>query len=379
MSATKGMPLSGVRVVDFTHHAAGPMCTMLLGDYGAEIIKIEPPEGEAFRTSGTVRVAGEHVGFLALNRAKKSVVLDLKTPEGIAAARNIASHSDVVVENWRPGVADRLGLGYEALRELRPAIVYCSISGFGQKGPQSRRPAYAPIVHAASGYDLAQVEYQGGGKPPNTATYTADVFGGMSAFAAIQSALFRRERTGEGQYIDVSLLDGMLNILVAEAQEWQAPQNREARVYPPLTCTDGFLVVAPTSQKNFEGVCEVIGKPEWLCDPRFDGTIARERNWAVLMTLIEEWTRTHAAAECEARLMAAGVPCTRYLTVQEAMQSDQMRARGGAVPVRDPVGEYLVPSAPFQMPGLDAQPRPHVPQLGEHTQAVLSRLGAKAA
>ena len=370
-------PLHGVRVLDLTNMLSGPYCTRLLADMGAEVIKVEPPHGDHNRGRRPVR-NGSSAFFGQLNCGKHSVVLDLKTPAGIAAARAIAARCDVVVENWRPGVADRLGVGYKAVCELRPAVVYCSISGFGQKGPQSRRPAYAPIVHAASGFDLAQMEYQGGGKPQNTATYTADVFGGMSAFAAIQSALFRRERTGEGQYIDVALLDGMLNILVAECQEWQAPTPTKSRVYPPLACDDGFIVIAPTSQKNFEALCGVIGRREWLTDPRYTSTVTREHNWAELMSSIEEWTRQRSAAECESLLMAAGVPCARYLSVEQAMQSEQVRARGATTQVRDAAGAYAIPNAPFQMPGLNAAPRPHVPALGEHTAEVLARYATSA-
>ena len=365
-------PLQGLKVMDLTNMLSGPYCTRLLADLGAEVIKIEPPHGDHNRGRRPVR-DGHSSFFGQLNCGKKSVVLDLKNADGIASARAIAAHCDVLVENWRPGVADRLGLGYGKVRELRPAIVYCSISGFGQQGPDSRRPAYAPIVHAASGFDLAQVEYQGGGKPQNTATYTADVFGGMSAFAAIQAALFRRERTGEGQYIDVALLDGMLNILVGECQEWQAPSPAKCRVYPPLAANDGFIVIAPTSQKNFEALCSVTGRPGWLRDPRFVSTVTRERNWTELMGLIEEWTREHSSVDCERQLMEAGVPCTRYLSVQQAMQSDQLKARGSMARVSDPAGEYLVPGAPFQMPGLHAAPRPEVPGLGEHTASVLAQ------
>ena len=375
-AALQAGPLQGVKVLDLTNMLSGPYCTRLLADLGAEVIKVEPPHGDHNRGRRPVR-AGHSSFFGQLNCGKKSVVLDLKSADGLAAAQAIAAQCDVVVENWRPGVAERLGLGFEKVRALRPAIVYCSISGFGQKGPDSRRPAYAPIVHAASGFDLAQVEYQGGGKPQNTATYTADVFGGMSAFAAIQAALFRRERTGEGQYIDVALLDGMLNILVGECQEWQAPSPAVSRVYPPLTCSDGFIVIAPTSQKNFEALCGVIDRPEWLGDPRFVSTVTRERHWAELMSLIEGWTREHGSAECERRLMDAGVPCTRYLTVQQAMQSEQVNARGSMALVSDPAGEYLVPGAPFQMPGLQAAPRREVPALGEHTESVLAQYAVK--
>ena len=371
-------PLDGVRVLDLTNMLSGPYCTRLLADLGAEVIKVEPVHGDHNRGRRPVR-DGHSRFFGHLNCGKKSVVLNLKTAQGIAAALAIARQSDIVVENWRPGVADRLGIGYEAVKALKGDIVYCSISGFGQTGPSARRPAYAPIIHAASGFDLAQVEYQGGGKPQNTATYTADVFGGMSAFAAIQAALFHRSRTGEGQYIDVALLDGMLNILVAECQEWQAPTPAKSRVYPPLQAGDGFIVIAPTSQKNFEGLVKVIGHEEWLADPRFISTVTREKNWAEMMTLIEAWTREHTSAECEKRLMAMGVPCTRYQTAHEAMDSPQVRARGAVTQIEDPSGAYLVPNAPFQLPGLYAAPRPGVPGLGADTESVLAELAGLTA
>ena len=364
-------PLDGIRVLDLTNMLSGPYCTRLLADLGAEIVKVEPPHGDHNRGRRPVR-DGHSSFFGQLNCGKKSVVLNLKTAAGIEAALAIARHSDVVVENWRPGVAARLGLGYEAVRALRPDVVYCSISGFGQTGPSAQRPAYAPIIHAASGFDLAQVEYQGGGKPQNTATYTADVFGGMSAFAAIQAALFHRCRTGDGQYLDVALLDGMLNILVAECQEWQAPTDAKSRVYPPLQASDGFIVIAPTSQKNFEGLVKVIGRDDWLADPRFITTVTREKNWAELMDLIEEWSRQRPAAECEERLTAMGVPCTRYRSVREAMSSPQVRARGSITEVADAAGAYLVPNAPFRMPGLHASPRREVPSLGADTESVLT-------
>ena len=366
-------PLDGVRVLDLTNMLSGPYCTRLLADLGAEVIKVEPLQGDHNRGRRPVR-QGHSSFFGHLNCGKKSVVLNLKNPAGQAAALALARQCDVVVENWRPGVADRLGLGYEAVRALRADVVYCSISGFGQKGPSAGRPAYAPIIHAASGFDLAQVEYQGGGKPQNTATYTADVFGGMSAFAAIQAALFHRQRCGQGQYIDVALLDGMLNILVAECQEWQAPTPAASRVYPPLQALDGFIVIAPTSQKNFDALTRVIGREDWLADPRFVSTVTRERHWAELMRLIEDWTRQHQAADAERRLVAAGVPCTRYLSVQEALSSEQLRARGATGTVRDAVGEYLVPHAPFQMPGLHTAPRRDVPALGAHSDTVLAEL-----
>jgi crotonobetainyl-CoA:carnitine CoA-transferase CaiB-like acyl-CoA transferase len=363
-------PLDGLRVLDFTNMLSGPYCTRLLADLGAEVIKVEPPAGDHNRTRRPVR-KGYSSFFGHLNCGKKSIVLDLKSTDGRDAAVGLARKSDIIVENWRPGVADRLGVGYKAVAQSNPKVIYCSISGFGQTGPTSQRPAYAPIVHAASGFDLAQVQCQGGGRPANTATFIADVFGGMSAFAAVQTALFNLKQTGRGQFIDVALMDAMLNLLVYECQEAQAPTNEKIRVYQPLKTLDGYVVAAPTSQKNFEQLATTVGHAEWIEDPRFAKTREREANWAELMDLIEQWTRTRSGQECEDVLLAGGVPCTRYRTVEEAMSDPQMRSRGGMSRVKDRVGEYWVPNAPFQMPGLNTAARPHVPELGENTVEVL--------
>lgn len=368
---TSNSPLQDVRVLDFTNMLSGPYCTRLLADLGAVVIKVEPPSGDHNRTRRPVR-DGHSSFFGHLNCGKQSIVLDLKSKAGHAAATGLAAKSDVIVENWRPGVADRLGVGYKGVALINPKIVYCSISGFGQQGPISQRPAYAPIIHAASGFDLAQMEYQAGTRPGNTATYVADVFGGMAAFGAIQSALFHRERTGKGQYIDVALLDCMLNILVSECQEVQAPSGEKTRVYPPLKTRDGFVVVAPTSQKNFEQLTGVVGHPEWLSNSRFTTSGTREKNWSELMELIEHWTRERSGQQCEDLLVAGGVPCTRYKTVSEAMADPQLKARGALTAITDGAGEYWVPNAPFQMPGLATAPRAGVPQLGESTVEILA-------
>lgn len=366
-------PLAGVRVLDFTNMLSGPYCTRLLADHGADVIKVEPPAGDHNRSRRPVR-EGHSSFFGHLNCGKRSVILNLKSDAGRAAAIALTKKCDVIVENWRPGVADRLGVGYKAVAQNNPRIVYCSISGFGQNGPSATRPAYAPIIHAASGFDLAQMEYQGGKRPANTATYIADVFGGMSAYAAIQTALFHRERSGRGQFVDTALLDCMLNILVSEFQETQAPSDERQRVYPPLKSLDGYVVVAPTSQKNFEQLTRTVGRPEWLEDPRFKSSRTRERNWSELMELIEQWSSLLPGAEVEALLQAGGVPCTRYKTVAEAMADPQIQARGALTRVRDAAGEYWVPNAPFQMPGLDTKARIRVPGLGEDGNEILGDL-----
>ncbi len=366
-------PLAGIRVLDFTNMLSGPYCTRLLADLGAEVIKVEPPAGDHNRSRRPVR-KGSSSFFGHLNCGKRSIVLDLKSNAGRDAAIGLSKLSDVIVENWRPGVADRLGVGYQALSALQPRLIYCSVSGFGQTGPIAQRPAYAPIVHAASGFDLAQVEYQGGGRPANTATFIADVFGGMSAFGAVQTALFRRGQNGRGQFIDVALMDCMLNLLVYECQEAQAPSDEKIRVYQPLKTRDGYIVVAPTSQKNFEQLAHAVGHSEWITDRRFAKTRTREAHWSELMECIESWTCERAGVDCETVLLEGGVPCTRYRTVAEAMNDPQTQARGALTRVRDKVGEYWVPNAPFQMPGLDIAAKPRVPELGEDTHAVLGSL-----
>ena len=366
-------PLHGVRVLDFTNMLSGPYCTRLLTDMGAQVIKIEPPAGDHNRHRRPVR-NGHSSFFGHLNCGKKSVVLDLKCDAGRAAALKLAAKCDVLVENWRPGVAARLGLAYQAVDCVNPRLIYCSISGFGQEGPNAQRAAYAPILHAASGYDLAHVEYQGGGRPPNSAAYIADILGGMSAFAAIQTALFRRQQTARGQYIDVALMDCMLNLMINEFQESQAPSNIKLRVYQPLQTNDGYIAAAPTSQRNFEQLAHAVGHPEWLSDPRFAQTPTRETHWSEFMSAIEEWTRTRTGEECERMLLEAGVPCTRYRTVAEAMADPQIAQRGSLARVKDEAGSYWVPNAPFQMPGLEIAASPDVPLLGSSTIQVLTDL-----
>jgi crotonobetainyl-CoA:carnitine CoA-transferase CaiB-like acyl-CoA transferase len=366
-------PLAHLRILDFTNMLSGPYCTRLLSDMGAEVIKIEPPEGDHNRHRRPLR--NGHSSFFAhLNAGKKSVVLNLKSARDKAAALKLVEQCDVLVENWRPGVAKRLGLDYDTLSQRNPRLVFCSISGFGQRGPNAQRPAFAPILHAASGYDLACLGYQGGergDKPLKNAAFVADVLGGMSAFAAIQTALLHRHQTGRGQYIDVALMDCMLNLMMIEVQDAQFPPKENQRVYQPLATQDGYIVMAPTSQRNFEQLAATLQRQDWLTDARFAQLAVREAHWDEFMAEIELWTRQHTSEQCERVLMDAGIPCSRYKTVAEAMSDPHTVARGAMGRVRDAVGEIAVPNAPFQMPGLATQVRAHVPALGEHNRELL--------
>src|SRR3984893_18170393 len=222
-------PLDRVRVVDFTTTIAGPHCTRLLADLGAEVIKLEASEGDMMRSRPPLR-DGASTSFGQLNTGKKSVILDLKRPEAVAIVKRLVATADVVVENFRPGVMQRFGLDYPVLRAAKPDLVYCAISGYGQTGPSAELPAYAPVIHASSGFDLAQIAYQGVDRRPGyCGIYIAEVLTGTYAFGAIMAALYQRRETGEGQLIDVSMLESMLSLTLSEIQAAQfavAPPGR---------------------------------------------------------------------------------------------------------------------------------------------------------
>ncbi|SKA34140.1 Crotonobetainyl-CoA:carnitine CoA-transferase CaiB [Enhydrobacter aerosaccus] len=359
-------PLAGMRVVDFTSMIAGPYCARLLADCGAEVLKIEEPHGDHMRSRPPLR-DGHSAYFGHLNAGKKSLVLDLKSDTGRKAALELVKGSDVVLENFRPGVMRRLGLDYAALAGIKRDLVYCSISGFGQTGPRAQQPAYAPVIHAASGFDHTQFTYQDGqDRPAKTGIFVADVLAAVYAFGAIQTALIGRLRHGHGQFIDVALMDSMLNLLVFECQEAQFPSDTRRPLYVPMRARDGFVIVAPVNQRNFEQLADAVGHSEWKSDPRFATVSARTAHWDALMAAIEEWTAPRPARSCEETLMAAGVPCSRYLTVAEALADPQLAARGALARVRDGAGEFLVPNPPFRFADGSVGVGSTVPELGAH-------------
>lgn len=375
-------PLAGMRVVDFTSMIAGPYCTRLLADCGAEVLKVEEPHGDHMRSRPPLR-DGHSTYFGHLNAGKKSVALDLKSAEGREAAKRLVAASDVVVENFRPGVMKRLGLDYATLSAAKPDLVYCSISGFGQTGPRAGQPAYAPVIHAASGFDHTQFTYQAGStqaghdKPAKTGIFVADVLAAVYAFGAIQTALIGRLRHGNGRFIDVALMDSMINLLVFECQEAQFPSKDRRPLYVPMRARDGFVIVAPVNQRNFEQLADAVGCPEWKADPRFATVAARTTNWDALMAAIEDWTATRAARDCEEMLMAAGVPCSRYLSVAEAMADPQLAARGSLATVTDGAGSFLVPNPPFRFDDGSVGVGPEVPALGADTEAMLGQVSGR--
>ena len=366
-----GDALAGVRVLDFTSVMAGPFATRMLADLGADVLKIESLEGDQVRARPPVR-EGHSAYFGHLNAGKRSLACNLKSPEMRDLIQRLAESYDVVVENFRPGVMKRFGLEYETLAAINPRLIYCSISGYGQQGPKAHFPAYAPVIHAASGFDMVNLHYQDdASRPATSGIFVADVLGGTHAFGAIQTALYQRERTGKGQYIDLSMLEAMVGMLVFETQEAQFPGGPRRPLYTPLRTQDGFVMVAPTSPKNFEQLTEAVGHPEWREDPRFLTNADRNANWATMLSLVEEWTSQRSSAEAEDVLSRHGVPCGRYREMDEVLADPQLAARGSMSRVGDVAGSYLVPNPPFTMSGSRVQVRPFVSELGEHGAAVL--------
>jgi crotonobetainyl-CoA:carnitine CoA-transferase CaiB-like acyl-CoA transferase len=366
----------GLRVLDFSTTIAGPHCSRMLADMGAEVIKIETAEGETMRTRPPVR-SGCSTAFGQLNVGKKSLVLDLKSPQAIEVIRRLVASADILVENFRPGVMRRLKLDYGSLQKLNPKLIYCSISGYGQTGPSAELPAYAPVIHAASGYEMAHLAYQPGrSRPDYCGIYHADVLTGVYAFGAISAALYQRHGSQKGQHIDVSMLESMLSLTLNELQWSQFEVKQTARpLFGPIETADGYVMVAIASEKTFQSLMKVIGHPEWVADPRFAEYSDRRDNWADLMNGVEAWSRTLTTGKCLAELNEHGVPSSAYRTVAEALSDPQIAHRGALSEVSDGGGTFKVLNLPFRMSGATVSAAKRMSTLGEHTVAFLKETG----
>jgi len=372
--ATRGF--HGLRVLDFSTTIAGPHCTRMLADMGAEVIKIESAEGETMRSRPPVRNGFSSL-FGQLNAGKKSLVLDLKTPEAVEAIRQLVKGADLVVENFRPGVMRRLKLDYASLQPLNPRLIYCSISGYGQTGPSAELPAYAPVIHAASGYDMAHLSYQPGRhRPDYCGVYHADVLTGVYAFGAISAALYQRKVSQKGQHIDVSMLESMLSLTPNEVQWSQFDVTPPSRpMFGPVESADGYVMVTIASEKTFQGLMKASGRPEWISDPRFAKYADRRNHWTDLMDGVEIWSRKITTEQCLAELSAHGVPCSAYRTVAEALRDPQLAHRGALAEVEDGGGTFKVVNLPFKMSGTKVAAGERAAALGEHSVALLRESG----
>src|SRR5206468_3200604 len=262
---------------------------------------------------------GASSSFGQLNTGKKSVVLDLKRPEATDIVKRLVETADVVVENFRPGVMQRFGLDYPSLRAVKPDLIFCAISGYGQTGPSAALPAYAPVIHAASGYDLAHMAYQGETRRPDyCGIYIADVLTGTYAFGAITTALYQRQATGEGQLIDVSMLESMLSLTLSELQLAQFPGTFIAGrpVFGPIATKDGYINLSVASERTFQNLAAAAGRTDWIGDPRFAKYPDRRANWGILIEELETWSKQLTSAEVQAIFDRHQVPGSPYRTVK---------------------------------------------------------------
>ncbi len=373
-------PLAAIRVLDLATTIAGPYCARLLADAGAEVIKIETAEGELMRNRPPYR-NGASTSYGQLNAGKRSLVLDLKRPEAVEIVKRMVAEADVLVENFRPGVMRRFGLDYDVLRAINPRLVYTAISGFGQTGPSSGLAAYAPAVHASSGYDLAHLSYQPGRtRPDNCGIYTADVLTGTYAYGATMTALYQRQVTGRGQLVDVSMLESMLTLTLGEVQAAQFPVPPPGRpMFGPVASADGWVMPAVASERTFQNLAAAAGRLDWITDPRFAKYADRRINWGQLVEELEVWSATMPTVEVEAALNAAGVPCSAYRSVAEAIADPQIAHRKALAEVKDGGGSFKVINPPYRLSEGDTSVRGFAAALGEHSRVVLAELGYDAA
>jgi crotonobetainyl-CoA:carnitine CoA-transferase CaiB-like acyl-CoA transferase len=375
--------LEGLRVLDLTSQLSGPYCTMLLGDLGADVIKVERPDGgDELRTSGP-HLGGESAPFMTVNRNKRSLTVDLKAPDGLAIARGLAVGADVVVENWRPGTAARLGLGWEDVRALNSRTVYCSISGFGQTGPYAARGGFDRIAQGMSG--LMSITGEEGGPPLPVPVPVADIGTGMFAALAILAALQARARTGQGQLIDASLLETPIAWSVYEAAAHFAtgavpPRlgggHRTNAPYQAFRTADGWINLGGGSPSFWPRICTVLGVESLVDDPRFTTPTLRVRNGKALEALLEARFVTAPTSVWLERLEAAGVPVGPILTYDQVFADPHVRHRQMAVEVDHPrAGRTRVLGIPVKLSGTPGAVRRPAPALGQHTDEVLRELG----
>jgi crotonobetainyl-CoA:carnitine CoA-transferase CaiB-like acyl-CoA transferase len=376
-------PLSGVRVLDLSRVLAGPFCTMILGDLGAEVIKVERPEGgDDTREWGPPFAAGESAYYLSVNRNKKSVLADLKSGKGRGVVTALAAKSDVVIENFRVGVAERMGLGYAQLSAADPGLVYCSITGYGRTGPYRDLPGYDFIIQAMSG--LMSITGEREGEPMKLGVATVDLTTGLYAAVAILAALRRKEATGEGQHIDVSLMDSALSWLANVGENYLVSGEVSGRFgnahasivpYQVFRASDGFLAVGVGNDKQFRRFCEIAGVPELASDERFATNPARVRNRGALVPMLEEIFGRRETRYWIERLWKEGIPAGPINAVDKALDDPHAAAREMVVTMAHPgAGSVRLIGSPMKFSGTPVEYRRPPPLLGEHTEGVLREL-----
>jgi crotonobetainyl-CoA:carnitine CoA-transferase CaiB-like acyl-CoA transferase len=377
--------LEGLRVLDVTQVMAGPFCAMLLADFGADVVKIEPPSGDSTRQMPGA-VGMESPSFNAVNRGKRSVVINLKTPEGRDALTRLARASDIFVENFRPGVLDRLGLGYAALSAINPRLIYASISGYGQTGPDRAKGGFDLVAQGVSG--IMSITGERGGAPIKAGVPLTDLGAGLFALVGILAALEHRHRAGVGQHVDTSLVEAGVALSVWEATEYfttgvtPQPMGSAHRMFAPyqaIRCADGFITLGTANDRLFKRCCELLGHPEWATDPRFAENPTRVKNQAALAAEIEEVTTQETSRHWVALFEANDIPCGPINDYADVFADPQLVAREMAVDIDHPVlGSMKAIGSALKLSATPTNARRRAPLLGEHTNTVLIEYGFTA-
>ncbi|MCL7945426.1 CoA transferase [Marinobacter sp. ATCH36] len=375
-------PLKGIRIIDLTAMISGPLATMMLADQGAEVIKIENPAGGDFTRSAANRQGDVSASFLNNNRNKKSVALNLKEPEGRDALLKLVATADVFVQNFRPGVIERMGLGEDELRKVAPNLIMVSISGFGDTGPYSQRPVYDPLIQGLSG--LATVQAGADGRRPQLVrTILPDKLTGVTAAQAITAALFARERTGESQHVRLSMLDAIIAFLWSSDMGSQTfvrgdvPQQ-EAASFQDLIyeTTTGYIAIAVQNDREWQAIIRALNRPEWAEDPRFLTAELRQQNIDDRLELIQSVIRRDSAEHWLARLEEEQVPCAPVLTRTQMLDHPQVQANDLLVDYHHPqAGHIRQTRAPARFSSAADQYLQGAPTLGQHTSALLAECG----
>jgi CoA:oxalate CoA-transferase len=377
-------PLDDLFVVDLTRILSGPICTMLMADMGAEVIKVEPPPfGDDSRQWGPHFIGGISTYFLSVNRNKKSLGLNLKSKDGRAILHKLIERADVLLENFRPGVLDRLGFDYEAVTKLNPRTIYCSVSGFGHTGPYRDRPGYDVIAQGESG--MMDLTGYPDGPPAKLGASLADIVAGLYAFNGICLALLARQKTGKGQHVDVSLLDGMVSTLAYHALIYLSTGRSPTRAgtrHPsivPYECfqtKDGFVNIAVTNQKQWENFCEALGFPEIAHDDRFETMKARLSNYGILRPMIERVVSMMSRTEVIKAMSEVGIPAGPINTVGEILEDSHIHARQMVAELTHPqYGPLRVLGIPIKLSDTPGIVENAPPMFGEHNREVLQKLG----
>jgi crotonobetainyl-CoA:carnitine CoA-transferase CaiB-like acyl-CoA transferase len=375
-------PLEGVRVVDLTAVISGPICTQLLADQGADVIKVEPPGfGDLMRIAGTSR-GGMSAVFVNVNRSKRSVVLNLRDPRGIELVKRLVRDADVFAQNFRPGAVERMGLGYDALREVRPDLIYLSITGFGTDGPYARKRVYDPLIQGISG--MASVQRRpDSGEPDLVRNIVCDKVTGLTAAQAITAALFARERGRGGQHLRLAMLDAAVAFLWPDGMINETFLGEDVQVAPTLSdfyrvtpTADGFMTWFTLSDAEFQAMCRALDRPEWAEDPRFATLAARIENLIEAVDLLEEVFATWKTADLLAALEAEDVPCAPINAVGSVAQDPQVLHNALLCELDHPhAGRLRQPPPAVQFEATAAAISHPAPLLGEHSDEILREAG----